>query len=93
MHAYLAETFRFQPELQVPFISVSIWLKKSLAARRARLARSRLVGELSRLDHQILKDVGIEVAPLREHRPNLSGSSPYMAAIKTFSNTTHLSFK
>lgn len=93
MHAYLAETFRFQPELQAPFVSVSIWLKKSLAARRARLARSRLVGELSRLDHQILNDVGIEVAPLGEHRPNLSGSNLYMAAIKTFANTTHLSFK
>ncbi len=93
MHAYLAETLLFQPELQVSSISVSIWLKKQLRAGRESLARSRLIGELSHLDHQALKDIGIEVAPLGEHHPNLSGFNPYMAAIKTFASTTQLPIK
>ncbi len=84
MYAYLADTFRFQPERQVPATTVFAWLKRKLEALRA----ARRVLYLRHLDRETLADVGVDAAILGDVRQSSASFDPHAVAASIFAGSS-----
>lgn len=67
-------------EVQSAIPTVFGWLRKMLAARRARREEIRAVEYLRTLDPHLLEDIGVDIASLNEFSPRLESLSPHVVA-------------
>jgi len=82
MNTYLlADSLSLQPSREPSGLALFNWIKRRLAARRARTAEREAIAYLRTLDRYALEDMGVDVLAMGERVPRLIALNPYAVAM------------
>lgn len=90
MHVHLADAKHFRSSEHVRPMPVFTWLKQRLEARHEKQVAKRQIAYFGTLDHDLLDDMGVDMAALMEAHPSLARFAPALSTASESKNFFHL---